>query len=178
MVEPRVVARTEQQYVGITKVITMKTFDVVADRIPELFGWLGAHGLPATQAPFLRFNVIDMARELEVEAGVPIAAEVSAAAAEAAAAGEAAGAAGDAVFVGSLPAGDYVSATHVGHPDELVGVTAEVLSWAAGQGLTWDAWETPAGTAWGCRLTVTKTNPALEPDPNKWETELLFRLAD
>ena len=178
MVEPRVVARTEQQYVGITKVITMKTFDVVADRIPELFGWLGAHGLAATEAPFLRFNVIDMERELAVEAGVPIAAGACAAATEAAEAAAREADAGEAIFVGRLPAGRYVTATHVGHPDELVGVTAEVLSWAAGRGLTWDAWETPAGTAWACRLTVTKTNPALEPDPGKWETELLFRLAD
>ena len=175
MVEPSVVERAEQPYAGIAKVITMKTFDLVADRIPELFGWLGAHGLAATEAPFLRFNVIDMERELAVEAGVPIAAEAAAAATEAAARQAEAG---DAIFVGLLPAGRYVAATHVGHPDELVGVTAEVLSWAAGHGLTWDAWETPDGTAWACRLTVTKTNPALEPDPNKWETELLFRLAD
>lgn len=173
MVEPRVVTCAEQPYMGIAEVITMTTFDVVADRIPELFGWLGGHGLAAAGAPFIRFNVIDMERELEVEAGVPIAAEASAAASRAAAETP-----GQAVFVGLLPAGDYVSATHVGHPEELVGVTAEVLSWAAGQGLTWDAWETPAGAAWGCRLTVTKTDPALEPDPNKWETRLLFRLAD
>jgi hypothetical protein len=44
MVEPRVVACAEQPYLGIAEVITMKTFDLVADRIPELFGWLGAHG--------------------------------------------------------------------------------------------------------------------------------------
>lgn len=177
MVEPKVVARGEQHYVGTARVITMKTFDLVADRIPELFGWLAANSLAATGAPFLRFNVIDMERELEVEAGVPIAAESAPAVAEAVRA-RPEGPAGDGIFAGVLPAGSYVTATHVGHPDELVGATAEVLSWAAGQGLNWDAWETPAGTAWACRLTVTKTNPALEPDPNKWESELLFRLAD
>lgn len=31
---------------------------------------------------------------------------------------------------------------------------------------------------WGCRLEVYKTDPAEQPDTGKWETELLFRLAD
>jgi hypothetical protein len=29
-----------------------------------------------------------------------------------------------------------------------------------------------------CRLELYKTDPAVEPDMNKWETELAFRLAD
>jgi hypothetical protein len=31
---------------------------------------------------------------------------------------------------------------------------------------------------WGARLEVLMTNPAQEPDPHKWQTVLLFRLAD
>jgi hypothetical protein len=60
----------------------------------------------------------------------------------------------------------------------LIGVTGELLEWAAGEGLTWDMTETPDGERWGCRLEVCGTNPAAEPDMSKWETDLVFRLAD
>lgn len=163
MTEPRIVDRGEQPYVGIAKVVTMQTFDAIADRIPEVFGWLAAHGLEAAGAPFFRFNLVDMERELEVEAGVPVVAVVPAD-------GE--------MFCGVLPAGRYVTATHVGHPDDLVQATADVFDWAAELGLTWDVTDTPAGSRWRCRLSVLKTDPAVEPDMSKWETDLVFRLAD
>jgi hypothetical protein len=158
-----VVELAEQPYVAVTELVTMQTFGLIANRIPEVFAWLDARGLEPVGAPFFRFNVIDMERELEVEAGVRVVSAV---------------AGGGDVVCGILPAGRYVFATHVGHPDELVGVTTEVFEWAAGQGLVFDAWETQAGKRWGCRLTVSKTDPAVEPDMTKWESELLFRLAD
>jgi len=79
---------------------------------------------------------------------------------------------------GALPAGRYATVTHVGHPDELLAVTAALLDWATEQGLAWDATETDRGERWGCRLEVFRTDPREEPDPSRWETELAFRLAD
>ncbi|MQA86755.1 MAG: GyrI-like domain-containing protein [Streptosporangiales bacterium] len=161
--EPRVVDRAEQPYVAVRGLVTMQTIDAIADRLPDVFGWLGAHGVEPAGAPFLKFNVIDMERELEIEAGVPVAAVVE----------------GDGgVFGGVLPAGRYAAVIHVGHPDELVDVTAALLDWAAERDLRWDMSETGAGQVWGCRLELYKTHPNEEPDMNKWETELAFRLAD
>jgi effector-binding domain-containing protein len=160
---PRIVERAEQPYVAVSGRVTMQTIGTIADRLPEVFGWLGARGLEPAGAPFLKYDLIDMERQLEVEAGVPVA---PAAAAE----GE--------VIAGGLPAGRYASLTHVGHPDGLVEATAALLDWAARQGLAWDMTETPEGQRWGCRLEVYKTDPAEQPDMSKWETELLFRLAD
>src|SRR5262245_28567757 len=141
----------------------MSTIGAIADRIPEVFAWLGARGIALAGAPFLKYNLIDMARELEIEAGVPVAAATE---------GEAP------VLAGVLPAGRYATVAHVGHPDKLIEVTAALLDWAAGQGLRWDVSETDQGQRWGCRLEVYKTDPSQEPDPGKWETELAFRLAD
>jgi hypothetical protein len=31
---------------------------------------------------------------------------------------------------------------------------------------------------WACRLEMLRTDPAEEPDMHKWETVLLFKLAD
>jgi effector-binding domain-containing protein len=139
----------------------METFNVIADRFGEVFALLTARGVQPAGAPFFRYRVIDMQARLEVEAGVPVASQMR----------------GDGeVFLDVLPAGRYVSVTHVGHPDELLHVTAEVLEWAAARGLAWDKTDTPAGERWGCRLEILKTDPRVEPDMARWETELAFRL--
>lgn len=140
----------------------MRTIPEIADRVPDVFGWLATRGIEPAGAPFLKFNVIDMERELEIEAGVPVDSAIE----------------GDGtVFAGELPAGRYVTVTHLGHPDELIDVTAALLAWADQRGLAWDAADTPAGRRWGARLEIYHTNPMEEPDLNKWTTELAFRLA-
>jgi effector-binding domain-containing protein len=162
-IEPIIVERADQTYVGMRRSITMDTFNEVTDRIPELLGWLDEKRTAPSGPPFLKFNVIDMERELEVEAGVPVDDPIFDE---------------DPVFVGVLPAGRYVSYTHRGHPDGLVPVTRDVLAWADREGLTWDMTDVPEGQKWGCRLISSLTDPAIEPDMNNWDSELLFRLAD
>jgi effector-binding domain-containing protein len=159
---PEIVNRTEQPYVAIRAQVTMSQLGGLGARLGEVFGWLAARGVPPAGAPFFKYNVIDMARELEVEAGVPIAAAVQ---------GD------DHVLAGVLPAGQYATLTHAGHPDDLINATKDLLDWAAGQGLTWDMSPTEAGERWACRLETYLTDPSEEPDMNKWETELAFRLA-
>ena len=161
--QPSIVERSEQLYAGRRESITMTEFARVADHLPGMFGWLGERGIAPVGAPFFRYRVIDMAAELVVEAGIPIPGTI---------------AVEEPTFVDVLPAGRYVTHSHVGHPDELVGVTASVLDWARAQGLAFDMTPTPEGEVWGCRLELMLSNPAEEPDMHKWETVLLFKLAD
>ena len=160
---PEVTQRAVQPYAGISAWVTMETIGSVAHRIPEIFGWLGAHGIAPAGPPFFRYHVIDMQRELQVEVGVPVASPV-------ADEGE--------VRAGTLPAGRFAVMTHTGAPDTLVAATAELLDWAQAQGLAWDVSRTDAGEHWGCRVEFYLTNPAEEPDASKWQTQLAFRLAD
>jgi len=157
-----IVSRAEQPYAAIRARVTMSQLGGLGARLGEVFGWLAARGVPPAGAPFFKYNVIDMARELEVEAGVPVAAALD---------GD------DHVLTGVLPAGRYATLTHVGHPDGLIGATKALLDWAAEQGMTWDMSPTEAGERWGCRLESYLTDPSEEPDMNKWETQLAFRLA-
>ena len=161
--KPGIVERAEQPYVAIRGLVTMQTIGAVADRFPEIFGWLAARGVVPAGAPFLEYNLIDMERQLEIEAGIPVVAAVD---------GD------DQILFGVLPAGRYATVTHVGRFDGLIDVTAALLGWAAKQGLEWDMSETDHDQRWGCRLEVYKTDPSEEPDMDKWETELAFRLAD
>ena len=161
--EPEITQRAAQPYAGISDWVTMATIGSVADRIPEIFGWLGARGIAPAGPPFFRYHIIDMARQLQVEVGVPVASVVE---------GD-----GD-IRAGALPAGRFAVMTHTGTPDTLVAATAELLAWAAARGLAWDVSRTDEGEKWGCRVEFYLTNPAEQPDASQWQTELAFRLAD
>ncbi|GEL22079.1 DNA gyrase inhibitor [Pseudonocardia sulfidoxydans NBRC 16205] len=156
---PHVTQRPAQPYIFTTREVTTTTIGEIADRIPELLGWLAGRGITPAGAPFLRYLTVDTDGKLLVEAGVPVAEPVE----------------GDEnVDVGVLPAGRYAGLTHRGHPDELVQATTELQAWADEQGLTVD--RTHDGR-WSCRLELFHTHPAEVPI-DAWVTELAFELAD
>jgi effector-binding domain-containing protein len=161
--EPTVVERQPQPYVGVRERVTMASIGAVADRMPDVVTWVLDQGLEIAGPPFLRYLVIDMERELEIEAGVPLTRPAEPA--------------GD-IRPGVLPGGRYVVMAHRGHPDGLVRVTGDLLAWAAARGLRWDVEPSPEGERWGCRVESYPTDPRVEPDPSRWTTELAFRLAD
>jgi effector-binding domain-containing protein len=158
---PEITERAEQPYAAVRADVTMEQLPGLADRFGEVFAWLGEHGVTPAGAPFFRYNVIDMARLLNVEAGVPVPAAVE----------------GDGrVIAGVLPAGRYGTAIHVGPYDGLIGAVDNLLQWAETKGLEWDTSSGDDGEHWGCRLEIYLTDPSQEPDPAKWQTQLAFRL--
>jgi effector-binding domain-containing protein len=161
-VMPYIIERAEQPYVAITGHVQMAGIGALAGRLGEIFGWLGARGISPAGPPFLRYNVIDMDRELVIEAGVPVASAVD---------GE-----GE-IRAGTLPAGRYAALNHTGDPATLLAANKALLDWASAAGLSWDMSETADGQRWGCRLEISLTDPAEQPDMSKWETQLAFRLA-
>jgi DNA gyrase inhibitor GyrI len=128
VLDPTIEERPAQDYVGVRRVVTMATMNEIADRIPEIIGSLAERGVAPTDAPFLRYLRVDMAGEIEVEAGVPVSVPMAESAV--------------------LPAGRYVTITHVGHPDGLADLTAAVLAWGDEQGLDWDVED----GLWGARV--------------------------
>ncbi len=159
--EPVVVERREQPYVAIKAFVTMQNLGAVLPPLhPEARKWLQERGTGPEGAPFFKYNVIDMERQLEVEVGWPVAAEMT---------GE-----GE-VIGGVLPGGRYATVLYTGHPDGLMDATRALLEWGAGQGLAWDVVPTADGDRWSSRLEIYKTDD--DPDMNKWETELAFKLA-
>jgi effector-binding domain-containing protein len=158
----RIVERVEQPYRGITRHVTMATISEIADRIPDVSGWLAVRGVEWVGAPFFRYHVVDMDGELEVEVGVPVPPNSAVPASD------------EDVTAGTLPAGRYVVATHVGHPDGLRQKTAELLRWAAENHEELDH----DGPRWAARLEFYRTDPAEEPDMDKWEVELAVKLKD
>jgi effector-binding domain-containing protein len=156
----RVELRAAQPYAGIRMRVTMDGLPGAVDEaFPELFGWLAAQDVPPAGPPFIRYLVIDMAAELQIELAVPVSADISGA---------------ERVQPGVLPAGRYVSLRHTGPYDGLIASNAALQQWALQQGVVFDNWDTPAGSVWRGRAEHYLTNPAAEPDPAKWEVDVAY----
>lgn len=162
--QPRTEDRAEQPYAGIRVTVTMAGFPAAADAtFPALLRWLAGHGVAPAGPPFIRYHVIDMSAELQVEFGAPVAAPVE----------------GDGqVQPGTVPAGRYLVLRQAGPYDQLIGANAALQDYAKQHGIEFAARDTPAGEAWDGRFEHYLTDPAAEPDAARWQTDVAYLIAD
>jgi len=157
---PRFEQRAEQPCMFIRTEVAMGEIGTkVVPLIPQLFEWLQAHGVPPVGPLFFRYNVIDMAGQMEIDVGTIVEKPV----------------AGDArVQAGRIAAGSYVTMRHTGHPDELMPATGYLLAWGQQQNVVWR--KHPRGNAevWDGRYEFYLDGPDTEPDMSKWRTDLVF----
>lgn len=159
--DPKIDYRTEVPYLGIrTQTPFKEMFKVVDKLFKELSAWAGEQGVEPAGPPFLRFHVIDMAGEMDVEVGMPV---------EPARPGD------GRITPGVLPAGHYASVVYVGH-----GLTGNktLIEWAKANGIAWDRWEDEKGDAFRARCETYLTDPKIEPRKTKWEIEVAIKLAN
>jgi effector-binding domain-containing protein len=162
--EPQIQQRAAQPYAGIRVRVTMDGISAAVDEaFPELFGWLAEHEIAPTGPPFIRFHVIDMMHDLDIELAVP--AEVT----DEMTAGQT-----GRVRAGTMPGGRYAVLRHVGPYDGLVASNAALQEWAEQHGVQFDSWDTDRGSAWRGRAEHYLTNPAEEPDASKWEVDVAY----
>jgi effector-binding domain-containing protein len=163
LTEPAIIERSAQPYLAIKEHPPMRDIARIAGEVlPELLSWLERNGVAPSGAPFFKYNVIDMTGQLEIEFGIPTATVVS----------------GDSrVLTGVLPAGRYAVVTFRGSYDRLVDANAALLGWLRENRLRPEMKATSTGDRFGCRLEIYHTDPAKEPNPEKWETEIAVQLA-
>ncbi len=112
----------------------------------KVASYLNAAGVPMVGPPFARFTFL--ADVVAVEAGFPCAEEVP----------------GDGEVEPSvLPAGPAVITTHVGRYEDLADAHQAVHAWLASRSLV------EARPHW----EVYFTDPAAEPDPRRWRTDVV-----
>ena len=126
--QPRLDHRPEQPYMGIRTQTPMKGMSKVVEKLfKEIEVWAKQHNLRPAGPPFLRYHVIDMAGEMDIEVGIPVETPLP----------------GDGrVSAGELPAGRYASLVYIGS-----GYTGNktLIEWARANGHAWDRWDDPKG---------------------------------
>jgi effector-binding domain-containing protein len=104
-----------------------------------------------------------MARELEIDVGVPVAIPLT----------------GDERIVTDiLPAGKYATLIHTGHFDQLIEANKALQEWGKCNEIEWQKSEGKHGSVWASRLEIYLTNPATEADTQKWQTEIAYLVDD
>src|SRR5262249_30872044 len=153
-----------QPYMGICTQVSLQEFGpAIPQLLGEVFAWLGKQGVAPAGAPIVRYHVINMTDRLDVEMGVPVASALSG---------------NGRVSASVLPAGRYASLIYTGPYDGLMDANRVLIEWAKEKGIEWDAWDEPTGHAFRSRYESYLTDPAQQPDPTKWQTEVAIKVAD
>ena len=168
MTEPPIEQRPVLPYLGIAGRITDGVPAFVDKAFPELYRWLGDHGIDPSGPPLIRFRELDPDGEpLEIEAAVPVEDEAK----------------GDErVTAGTLPAGRYLTLIHRGpyrseSAPDLATARGQLTNFAAEQGIVYSR-TTSHGTTLPCALERYLVGPPAEPDFTKWETEFAYLVLD
>jgi effector-binding domain-containing protein len=164
MTEPQIEERAEQPYLGIRCDVTDGIAPVVDRAFPQLFAWLGEHGVEPCGPPFIRFREVDRAGEpLDIEVAAPVSGEPQG---------------GGPVHADALPAGRYATLLHVGPyrsetATDLGDAQAALTAWVAEHGVTYSR-PTERGLALACCVEHYRIGPVEESDWTKWETDLAY----
>jgi effector-binding domain-containing protein len=159
--QPRIDIRPEQAYMGIRVQTPMKGMSKAVGKLfKEINSWAKQHALRPAGPPFLRYHVIDMAGEMDIEVGIPVAAPLPEE---------------GRISTGMLPAGRYASLVYIGS-----GYTGNkaLLDWARANGYALDRWQDPKGDGFRARYETYLTDPAVEPRKTRWEVEVAIKLVD
>ncbi len=159
--QPQVTERAAQPYVGVPFTVSMETFPQAADAgFPELFGWLAENGVTASGPPFIRYHVIHMEAELEIEIGAPVATALPGS---------------GRIQAGELPGGRYVTLVHTGPYNGLVAANGALQDWARDQRISLESSED--GHRFRGRVEFYPSDPREEPDSAKWQVEIAYLIS-
>lgn len=152
-IQPKLENLPGHPYVAIPATVSMREIPhVLPALIPQVLEWAEKNGNQQVGPVFFRY--LKMAGEmLEVEVGVPTKNALK----------------GDAtVKPGAMPGGRYATVTFMGHYNNLPQVHAQLEQWGKEQGLK----------VMGNRVEYYPTDPDTEPNPDKWQTDIIVQVVD
>jgi effector-binding domain-containing protein len=163
MTEPHLTYREALPYVAIRKRVAMSDIPTVVPPLwPEVISWLTEQHLAPTGDAFIRYLQMDKNHVLEVEVGFPVAS---------------APLGNQHVQAGVFPNGHYVALTHMGHYSGLFNAWGTLEAWMERKKLKEHSSQSKEGYEWGMRAEFYPTDPEIELNPEKWQTDLLCLLS-
>ncbi len=161
---PTIESRNEQLFTaGIRTQVPMPELESIIQPLHgETRKWLEDNGIAITGAPYIRYYFCDLDRPLDVEIGWLV----------------------DGPFIGNdrilssvIPSGEYATLIYTGHYDGLFEATDQLEKWAQRNGVKWDRRPDEHGE-FQSRFELYITDPGDEPDPQKWETVIIIKVAE
>ena len=162
--EPRVEARKAQHYVAIPIKVSLQNWDNAIPLVYEVMRWLEQHNIERAGVPFFRYWVVgDLSKDFVMEVGVPVPQAVQ---------GD------DRVKAGSIPAGTYATLLHHGNPYGINETHQKLKAWGEAQGLHIKSEHRDEQEVFSGVFDFYQTNPAEEPNPSRWTTEVAHLLVE
>ena len=126
-------------------------------------GWLAARAI-APGTAIIRYLSTDMTRELDLDVGLTLPRFLPGS---------------DGILMDVVPAGCYATLQYTGlyEGQGLDQANAVLLNWAEVQGIHWQTAHVGGRERWGARVEWYLTDPAANPDPEKYPRELTFLIA-
>lgn len=159
--QPKINERPEVHYMGIRIQTPFRgMFKQIGLIQRELETWFKDNKIEQGHPRFLRYHVIDMQGEMDMEYGIPVDAPLPDE-------GQ--------VRAGIIPAGRYISLIYAG--SGLQGNKA-LLGYIQENNIPADRWESDKGDVFASRFEAYLTDPKVEPRKTKWDIELAIKLKD
>jgi effector-binding domain-containing protein len=162
--EPKLESRDAIAYVAIARNVHMNDVpEILPPLIAEVKQWMLERGVQSTGPDFFFYKSMSESGELECEVGFPVGQAV---------------AADGIVVAGVFPAGTYASIIYTGDFKDMMQGYKALETWIGQQKLTEKVNIDGDLTKWGGRRESYLVDPEVEPNPDKWQTEISFLLQD
>ena len=159
--DPKITLHSEKLSMGIRTIAPFKGMFAVRDELlKELRVWVRKHDIAEEGPYFLRYHVIDMNGQMDIEVGYIVTKYLP----------------GDnRVTPGVLPGGNYASLIYSRYA---MRANKTLITWAKENEIGWDRWNAPGGDAFRCRYEAYLTDYRIEPKKKEWQVELAIKIAD
>ena len=162
--KPIIEHRGAQPYAAIRMQVPLPFGKFLQPAWAKVNTWLAGQGI--THGPaIIRYLTTDMSTKLDIEVGFVIDQIIE-------------GSAG--VLTDSLPAGQYACLINTGsyRGKGVYKANVVLIEWAIENGIVWKTENRDGVEWWDSRVEWYFNDPAVDPDPQKYRTELTFRVAD
>ena len=163
--EPKIERRKKQHYAAIRMAVPIPFGKYLQPAWDEVYNWMKNHEIQPSGPAIIRYLTTDMSNELDIDVGFTVDKAVK----------------GNGRITGDfLPAGKYATLIYTG-PYKGKGIfkaTVALLAWAKENKVKWNITKKKGVEGWNGRAEFYYSDPALEKDPSKFQTELAFLVTD
>lgn len=158
---PRIERRKKLQYAARRLAVPIPFGKYLQPAWNEVHEWMKDKGVKPSGPAIIRYLTTDMSKELDIDVGFLVDKAVK---------GD------DRITTDFLPAGRYATLLYTG-PYRGRGIykaTVVLLEWARENKIKWDTSKKKGVEWWNGRAEFYFSDPAVDKDPSKYETELAF----